>query len=96
MWSNGTQTQNESWVRFDNWNTQVAFPKGKRLTIKFTRSGGDSIRYYYDHSDPYKFGEMPNDIDPNPADLCMRVYGRMNAVDSADWCSSPSSLTTAA
>ncbi len=42
MSSDGTQTQNESWVKFENWNTQVAFTKGKQLTIKFTRSGLDS------------------------------------------------------
>ena len=63
MWSNGTQVQNESWVKFENWNTQVAFTKGKELTIKFTRSGSDSIQYYYQGgnpalSDPYSWGWM--------------------------------------
>ena len=39
----GVQRQPSSWVRFDNWNPSgIAFTKGKLLTIKFTRSGGDS------------------------------------------------------
>jgi hypothetical protein len=28
-------------VKFEDWNTQVAFTKGKTLTIRFTRGGGD-------------------------------------------------------
>ena len=40
------------WVRF---HLQVTRPesiiKGKKLTFKFTRSGGDSIQFYYDSTD---------------------------------------------
>jgi hypothetical protein len=43
MSSDGTQIQNESWVRFENWNTRVAFTKGKALTIRCARSGSDSV-----------------------------------------------------
>lgn len=43
MSSNGTQTQNESWVKFQNWNRQFAFTKGKQYEFKFTRSGSDSV-----------------------------------------------------
>jgi hypothetical protein len=84
MSSDGTQTQSEDWVKFDQWTDTVAFTKGKTLTIKFTRGGAlpDSIEYYYRGDDPYKYGSMPNDIDPNPFDLCMRVYGRMDVTDS--------------
>jgi len=42
MWSNGVQGQSESWVKFEDWNTQVAFTKGKTYEVRFTRSGGDS------------------------------------------------------
>jgi hypothetical protein len=42
MHSFGTQSQSESWVKFENWNQQVAFTKGKTVTIRFTRSGGNS------------------------------------------------------
>jgi hypothetical protein len=41
MHSFGTQAQNESWVKFTDWDQQVAFTKGKELTIRFTRSGDD-------------------------------------------------------
>jgi hypothetical protein len=42
MSSDGIQTQNESWVKFENWDDQVAFTKGRQLEFKFTRSGSDS------------------------------------------------------
>ncbi len=85
MTSPGDEVPERGWVRFDNWNTRVAFARAKQYEIRFTRSGGDSIQFYYDRTNPYKYGEMPNDIVSNPADLCMRVYGRMNPVDSTDF-----------
>ncbi|MCX6843465.1 MAG: T9SS type A sorting domain-containing protein [candidate division WOR-3 bacterium] len=85
MQSVGYQDFDCRWVKFDQWTDTVAFTKGKTLTIRFTRGGGDSLQYYYSGNDPYKYGSMPNDIAPNFADLCMRVYGRMNAVDSLDF-----------
>ena len=36
MSSVGVQGQSESWVRFENWDHQVAFTKGKTVTIRFT------------------------------------------------------------
>ncbi len=54
--------------------------KGKQYEFRFTRSGADSIHYYYDMRDPYRYGSMPGDVAPNPRDLCMRVYGVMDTV----------------
>ena len=82
MWSHGDTVPDHGWVRFENWNTRVPSTKGRRYELRFMRSGSDSIQYYYDHTNPYKYGEMPRDIAPAPADLSMRVYGRMKAVDS--------------
>lgn len=42
MWSDGTQTQNESWVKFENWNTHVAFTKGKQYKFQFSRGSNDA------------------------------------------------------
>jgi hypothetical protein len=83
MQSVGYQDFDCRWVKFDQWTDTVAFTKGKQLTIKFTRGGGDSLQYYYSGNDPYKYGAMPNDIDPNPYDLCMRVYGLLRPTDSS-------------
>jgi hypothetical protein len=41
MWSYGNAVPDHGWVKFEDWNTQVAFTKGKTLTIRFTRGGGD-------------------------------------------------------
>lgn len=72
------------WVRF---NLNVLRPdsivKGKKLTFKFTRSGGDSIQFYYDSSDKYKYGCLTAPpLAYSTGDLAMRVMGRMKAVDS--------------
>ena len=64
-----------------------SFIKGRQVEVRWTRSGADSIQYYYDSTDRYKYGEMPNDIVPNPTDLCMRLYGRMDTVDDRWWAS---------
>ncbi|MBM3315379.1 hypothetical protein FJY71_06015 [candidate division WOR-3 bacterium] len=58
MWSNGTQSQSESWVKFENWNTSIAFTKGKQYEFRFTRGGSDSIQFYYDANDPYHYGQI--------------------------------------
>ncbi|GEM_PF-1276236 len=84
MTSLGNTVPDHGWVRFENWNTHVAYTKGKQYEFRFTRSGSVSIQYYCDNSDPYKYGQMPGDFQPALADLCARVYGRMNAVAS-DW-----------
>jgi len=86
--SSGMQTRNHVWVKFENWNTRVAYAKGKKYEFRFTRSGGDRIQYYYDSLDPYHYGGM---TDPNRQaipitfDLAMRVHGRMKALDSTWW-----------
>jgi hypothetical protein len=87
MTSPGTQDWDCRWVRFEDWNTQVAFTKGKTVTIRFTRGGSDSLEYYYDGSDPYcGYGEMivgQSIPFPNPYDLACRVFGRTNPTDSS-------------
>jgi len=66
-----------------------SFIKGRQVEVRWTRSGGDSIEYYYDNSDPYSgYGEMivgQSIPFPNPNDLACRVFGRSNRIDSA-WC----------
>jgi hypothetical protein len=87
MSSNGTQDWDCRWVRFDSWDYHVAFTKGKTVTIRFTRGGADSIEYYYQSGDPYRYGMMidPNWQGPVPIglDLACRVDGRMNPTDSS-------------
>lgn len=84
----GVQHQPTSWVLFDNWNPPgVAFTKGKEYEFRFTRTGSDSIQYYYDNN-AYDYGHIViggGELQPPPGtapDLCMRVYGRMNPLDS--------------
>ena len=86
MESPGTQGGDHQWVRFDDWDdTTYKFTKGKTYEFRFTRSGSDSIQYYWDGDDPYKYGVI-NDADPNAArDLCMRCYGLLDPVDSTYW-----------
>ena len=75
------------WVRF---KLGVSYPesiiKGKKLEFRFTRSGSDSINYYYDSACGYgPYGQMiapyPPIITPSYG-LAMRAYGRMKPVDS--------------
>ncbi|MCX6843467.1 MAG: hypothetical protein NTX53_14435 [candidate division WOR-3 bacterium] len=42
MTSDGSQDHDCRWVRFEDWDQQVAFTKGKTLTIRFTRGGNDN------------------------------------------------------
>ncbi len=65
---------NHQWLRFTSIISDGKFVRGKRYLVKFTRPA-DSIHYYYDMRDPYRYGSMPDDVAPNPRDLCMRVYG---------------------
>jgi len=53
-----TQRQGHSWIRFDTLAIVGAFTKGKTYQFKFTRSGSDSIQFYYDSTDKYKYGGM--------------------------------------
>jgi len=64
--------------------------KGKQLEFRFTRTGNDSIRYYYAEN-AYDYGHIViggGQLQQPPGsapDLCMRVYGRMNPVASTWW-----------
>jgi hypothetical protein len=76
----------QSWVRMPL--TMVAgksFTKGKLYEFRFTRSGNDSIQFYYQVNDPYPYQYCQIWVGGQPyqtlADLAMRCYGRMNAVD---------------
>jgi|WetSurMetagenome_2_1015567.scaffolds.fasta_scaffold1274567_1 hypothetical protein len=42
MYSVGNGVPDHGWVKFEDWNTQVAFTKGKTLTVRFTRRSADS------------------------------------------------------
>lgn len=80
--SSGTQGRSHSWVKFEDWSDTIAFTKGKQYEFKFTRSGSDSIQYYYQGgnpalSDPYPWGWMRvGGTEEVCMDLCARVYGR--------------------
>jgi hypothetical protein len=41
MSSNGSQDDDCRWVRFEDWDQQVAFTKGKTYEVRFTRSGSE-------------------------------------------------------
>ena len=75
----------QDWVRMPlTMGSGKSFTKGKKYEFRFTRSGSDSIQYYYQDNDPYEHGtlQLPGQTQPIPLDLCARVYGRMNLVDS--------------
>ncbi|MBM3313967.1 hypothetical protein FJY70_05200, partial [candidate division WOR-3 bacterium] len=80
--SDGDRVPDHAWVRFDAWTQQVGFTKGKQYEFKFTRSGSDSIQFYFQHGDPYPWGEMKVAGEGNTdKDLCMRLSGQMKVVD---------------
>jgi hypothetical protein len=82
--SSGMQMRSHVWVKFENWNTRVEYTKGKEYEFRFTRSGRDSVQYYYQGTNPYPYGHMrAGSAEETGKDLCCRVYGRMNAVDDA-------------
>ena len=84
--ADGTQHQPTSWVKVENWSSQVAFTKGKEYEFRFTRAGSDSTQHYYQGGNPYRHGYMRvGSANHADMDLCMRVYGRMNAVGSLDF-----------
>ncbi len=76
------------WVRFDR--ISVTHPqrivKGTLLEFRFTRSGSDSINYFWQDGDPYRYGDIVVGSEPIPGrDLCLRVYGTLNPVPPAFW-----------
>jgi hypothetical protein len=81
--SNGIQMRHHVWVTFEDWSACVAFTKGKKYEFRFTRSGGESIQYYYDSLNPDHYGGMiaPNRQSMAPTcDLAVRCYGRLSPV----------------
>jgi hypothetical protein len=89
--SAGDTVLDHGWISFSDWDNHVAYTKGKQYEFRFTRSGSDSIQYYYQGgnpalSDPYSWGWMRvGGTDEVCMDLCARVYGRMNAIDTTFW-----------
>ena len=83
------QGKPSSWLKFEVYmEPGMSFTKGKRYEFRFTRSGSDSLEYYYQTGDPYRFGLLfdPN-LNPVPVtwDLCMRLYARTDPVTPEWW-----------
>jgi hypothetical protein len=81
-----TPGQDYDWVRFGNIQMEQgrSFTKGKTYEFRFTRSGSDSIEYYWDTGDAYAYGYLTDPSAPESRDLAMRVYGVMDTI-GADW-----------
>ncbi|MEO0071742.1 MAG: hypothetical protein ABIK39_06645, partial [candidate division WOR-3 bacterium] len=85
--NNVSADRDHKWLRFDL--EPVAgqkFVRGKKYLVKFTRPG-DSIHCYFNPNDPYPYGgfvapQFSESIVVATTDLCMRVYGVMDTVDS--------------
>ncbi len=57
-----------------------SFIKGRKVEVRWTRGGSDSIQYYYDERNPYpEFGwlKVGGELDEYQLDLCMRLEGQM-------------------
>jgi hypothetical protein len=86
MFATQNQLYDCEWIKFENWNNHQSFTKGKQYEFKFTRSGQDSINYYYQNDEPYAYGDIKVDGDIVIArDLCMRTYGTMEQIDATYW-----------
>ncbi|MFO7675566.1 MAG: hypothetical protein R6X12_04560, partial [bacterium] len=88
---NRTPGGSHTWLKFNNIQMELgrSFTKGKQYEFKFTRSGSDSINYYYNPYDPYEYGSivLPGGSyqpPPTSADLCARVYGIAQTENSKD------------
>jgi len=80
------------WIRCDNWTQgSLKFTKGREYTLKVRHHDGDSVNFVYRTDNPYTYGAISvggGKAHPPPQssnDLCLRLFGRMNAVDSAWW-----------
>ena len=52
-------TKPQSWVNMPLTTVPgKSFTKGKEYEFRFTRSGGDSVQYYFRGGDPYPYGTM--------------------------------------
>ncbi|MGQ9678296.1 MAG: hypothetical protein ACUVUD_03340 [bacterium] len=78
--------QGNKWLRFETeYEAGKRFVRGKQYEIRFIFQGKDSIQFYYDLRNPYRYGEMLRGVALESADLCMRVYGEMKVVDGSWW-----------
>lgn len=58
-----------------------SFIKGRRIEVRWTRAGTDSINYFHQTGDSYEYGHLKvGQTDHAGKDLCMRVYGVMDVV----------------
>ncbi|MEO0071739.1 MAG: hypothetical protein ABIK39_06630 [candidate division WOR-3 bacterium] len=93
-WGDTNDNGDHKWLRcYLHTTAPESIIRGRRYEFRFMRSGQDSIQFYYDKNNPYPYGEFnaPNASFPEDTvmfattDLCMRVYGKMNIVDSTWW-----------
>jgi hypothetical protein len=80
----------QDWVRMPlTMAAGKSFTKGKLYEFRFTRSGSDSIQFYYQVNDPYPYQYCQMLVGGQPyqslADLAMRVHARMKPVDRSFW-----------
>ena len=47
MWSDGQQDWDSRWVRFEDWDRQATFTKGKQYEFRFNRMGSSPIQFYW-------------------------------------------------
>jgi len=67
-----------------------SFIKGRQVEVRWTRSGSDSINFYYNAWVGTKFDTMIvgggyGEPIPSHADLACRIFGQMDAVDEDYW-----------
>ena len=72
----GVAAKEHNWVRFNNLAMQPgqSFMKGRQYEFRFTRSGQDSLEYYFDDAAAYPYGYVVvGGQDHTGWDLAMRV-----------------------
>ncbi|UCG42864.1 MAG: hypothetical protein JSU73_13560, partial [candidate division WOR-3 bacterium] len=86
-WSLDTAaSRGHTWLKMPlTTETEYSFTKGKEYEFRFTRVGSDSIHYYLDSTDSYSWGHMEVAGESTGCDLCARVYGLLDPVDSTYW-----------
>ncbi len=82
-----TAQQNWAWLKFPlRAQSGYSFTKGKVYEFRFTRAGTDSINYFWQDGDPYRYGDIVVGGEPILGrDLCLRVYGTLNPAPPAFW-----------
>ncbi len=75
-----------NWLAFKDFTVMGTFTKGKVYEFRFTRAGTDSINYFWQDGDPYRYGDIVVGSESIPGrDLCLRVYGTLNPAPPAFW-----------